>query len=142
MKIHSKNDTQTIKDDSTSIDTKTTKLSVEYWNWKAGNCNPKVTWAVKNQFSAYKPQSKRCSLCLKEKFEILEDKENNLLNKKSEVISKYRHQNKYTVFSWIEAAFFFFFFFSEKNCGLHSKAAYIQGRLLLYILFELFVIYR
>ena len=30
-----------------------------------------------------------------EKPEILEDKENNLLNKKSEVISKCRHQNKY-----------------------------------------------
>ena len=52
-----------------------TKLSVEYWNLKAGNSNPKVTWAVKNQFSAYNPQSKRCSLCLNEKLEILEDKE-------------------------------------------------------------------
>ena len=25
-----------------------TKLSVEYWNTKAGNSNLKVTWAVKN----------------------------------------------------------------------------------------------
>ena len=71
------------------------KLSIEYWNLKAGNSNPKVTWAVKNQFSVYNPQSKRCSLCLNEKLEILEDKENNLLNKKSEIISKCRHQNKY-----------------------------------------------
>ena len=71
------------------------KLSVEYWNLKAGNSYPKVTWAVKNQFSAYNSQSKRCSLCLNKKFEILEDKENNLLNKKSEEISKCRHQNKY-----------------------------------------------
>ena len=72
-----------------------TKLSVEYWNLKARNSNPKVTWAVKNQFSAYNPQSKRCSLCLNEKLEILEDKETNLLNKKSEIILKFRHQNKY-----------------------------------------------
>ena len=72
-----------------------TKLSAEYWNLKAGNSNPKVTWTVKNQFSAYNHQSKRCSLCLNEKLEILEDKENNLLNKKSEIISKCRHQNKY-----------------------------------------------
>ena len=57
--------------------------------------NPKVTWTVKNQFNAYNPQSKRCSLCLNEKFEILEDKENNLLIKKSEVISKCLHQQKY-----------------------------------------------
>ena len=27
-----------------------TKLSVEYLNLKAGNSNPKVTWALKNQF--------------------------------------------------------------------------------------------
>ena len=72
-----------------------TKLSVEYWNLKVGNSNPKVTWAVKNQFSAYNPQSKRSSLCLNGKLEILEDKENNLLNKKSGGTSECRHQNKY-----------------------------------------------
>ena len=71
-----------------------TKLSVDYWNLKAKNSNPKVTSAVKNQFSAYNPQSERCSLCLNKKLKILEDKENNLLNKKSELISKCRHQNK------------------------------------------------
>ena len=72
-----------------------TKISVEYWDLKARNSNPKVTCAVKNQLSAYNSQSKRCSLCLNEKLEILEDKKNSLLNKKSEVISKYRHQNKH-----------------------------------------------
>ena len=46
---------------------------------------------MSNQFSAFNPQSKRCSLCLNVKLEILEDKENNLLNKNSEVISKCRH---------------------------------------------------
>ena len=46
---------------------------------------------MSNQFSAFNPQSKRCSLCLNMKLEILEDKENNLLSKKSEVISKCRH---------------------------------------------------
>ena len=51
---------------------------------------------MKNQFSANNPQSKRCFPCLNEKLEILEDKENNLLNKKFEVlISNCRHQNKY-----------------------------------------------
>ena len=55
-----------------------TKLSVEYWNLKAGDSNPKVTWTVKNQFSVYNPQSKRSSLYLNEKLKILEDKENNL----------------------------------------------------------------
>ena len=53
-----------------------------------------VTRAVKNQFSVNNPQSKRCSLCFNEKLKIL-DKENNLLNKKSEIISKCQHQNNY-----------------------------------------------
>ena len=58
-----------------------TGLSVEYWNLKAGNSNPKVKWAVKIQYSAYNPQSKRCLLCLNVKLGILEDRENNLLKK-------------------------------------------------------------
>ena len=33
--------------------------------------------------------------CLNEKLEILKDKENNLLNKKSELMSKCRHQSKH-----------------------------------------------
>ena len=76
MKTHLKNDAQTIKDHSTSVNVKT-KLSVEYWNLKVGKSNTKVTWAVKNPISACNPQSKRCSLLLNEKLEILEDKGNN-----------------------------------------------------------------
>lgn len=70
-----------------------TELSVEYWNFKAGNTNPKLTWEVKNQLSAYNLQSNKYSLYLNDKHEILEDKENNSLNKISEVIPKCRHQN-------------------------------------------------
>ena len=50
---------------------------------------------MKNQISVYNPQLKRYSLRLNEKVKILEDKENNLLNKKSEIILKCRHQNKH-----------------------------------------------
>ena len=47
---------------------------------------------MKNQLIVYNLQSKRCFLCLNEKLEILEVKENNLLKK---IISKCHHQNKY-----------------------------------------------
>ena len=50
---------------------------------------------MKNQSIVYNLQSKRCFLCLNEKLEILEVKENNLLKKKSKIISKCHHQNKY-----------------------------------------------
>ena len=70
------------------------QLSVKHWNLKAGNPDIKVAWVVKNQFSAYNPHPKRCSLCLNEKLKILEDKENNLSNKKSDIMLKCHHQNK------------------------------------------------
>ena len=55
MNTNSKNNTQPIKDYSISID-----ISIEYWILKAGNFNPKVTtWALKNQFCTYDPQSKQ-----------------------------------------------------------------------------------
>ena len=39
--------------------------------------------------------SKRCSLCLHEKLEIAGDHKQILLIKRSEIISQYRHRNKY-----------------------------------------------
>ena len=70
-----------------------TKISVDHWNLIAGNCNAKVTWAVKHKFSEYNPQVNRCSLGLNEKIEILEGKGSSLLNKNSEVTSNCRHRN-------------------------------------------------
>lgn len=46
------------------------KLSFHYWNLKAGNSKPKVTWVLKNQFSAHNPQSQTYSHCLNEKLNI------------------------------------------------------------------------
>ena len=43
------------------------------------------------------PQRKRCQLCLNEKLEIAAYKEQNLLNKRNEIVSKYRHQLKYAL---------------------------------------------
>ena len=46
-------------------------------------------------YPSYTPKWKRCSSCQYEKLEIALHKEDNLLNKRSEVISKCRHRNKY-----------------------------------------------
>ena len=45
----------------------------------------------------YSPQTKRCLLCLNEKLEIAAYKEQNLLNKRNEIVSKCRHQLKYAL---------------------------------------------
>ena len=44
----------------------------------------------------YNPQTKRCLLCLNEKLEIAAYKEQNLLNKRNKIVSKYQHHCKYT----------------------------------------------
>ena len=70
-----------------------TTLSTEFWKIK--NKNPKVTWKIKSKHSPYNPESNRCNLCLNEKLAILEDEDEFLLNKRSEIISKCRHENKF-----------------------------------------------
>ena len=72
-----------------------TKLSTEYWALKTKQLNPKVSWQIKRRYNSYNPISRRCSLCLNEKLEVLDDQDKNLLNKRSEIISHCRHQNKF-----------------------------------------------
>ena len=72
-----------------------TELSKEVWDVKERNGTPNVTWRIFGKFQPYNPESKRCYLCLNEKLEITLHKEDNIINKRSEVISKCRHKNKY-----------------------------------------------
>ena len=53
--------------------------------------------AKRVKYVPYSPQTKRCLLCLNEKFEIAAYKEQNLLNKRNEIVSKCRHQLKYAL---------------------------------------------
>ena len=74
-----------------------TELSNEVWRMKKSGQTPVTTWKIVRRCSPYNPNSKRCYLCLNEKLEIATYRGNNLLNKKAELISKCRHQNKYTL---------------------------------------------
>ena len=67
--------------------------------WEKGlNPKPKTKWTVLKKTDKYSPGNKRCELCLTEKFYIIKNLGNqNLLNKKTEFISKCRHQNKYII---------------------------------------------
>ena len=72
-----------------------TELSKEVWAVKNKNVTPKISWSIFGRFPPYNLESMRCYLCLNEKLEIAIHKEDNLLNRRCEVISKCRHQNKY-----------------------------------------------
>ena len=71
------------------------ELSKEVWEIKKMGGNFRVEWKIIKQVKDYNPATKRCALCLAEKLSILEHEGNNLLNKRSEIISKCRHRNKH-----------------------------------------------
>ena len=72
-----------------------TSLSVELWKVKEANGTPSVSWRIFKNAKAYTPESKRCLLCLNEKFEIANYHDKNLLNKRAEIIAKCRHRRKH-----------------------------------------------
>ena len=76
---------------------KNTALSNYVWETREKEkTDPILKWSILKSVPAYSNISKRCLLCLQEKFEILSyEKTEELLNKKSELISKCRHQNKF-----------------------------------------------
>ena len=71
-------------------------LSQYIWKLKEENLEYTIEWSTLRKTNGYNMVSKSCNLCLTEKLLISEyrDKEK-LLNKRSELISKCRHQNKY-----------------------------------------------
>ena len=72
-----------------------TELSKEFWEIKKLSGTPKITWKISRICCSYNPNSKRCLLCLNEKYEIATYKGDNLLNKRTEIINTCRHRSKY-----------------------------------------------
>ena len=75
-----------------------TSLSKFVWSTKDRNNNvpPKISWSILKHTSAYSNKTKRCMLCLQEKLAIITyPEQHKLLNKRSELISKCRHENKF-----------------------------------------------
>ena len=71
------------------------ELSKEYWNIKRNKQTPKVTWKIVKKCPPFNRAAIKCYLCTAEKLEIALFKGSNILNKKSELVSKCRHINKF-----------------------------------------------
>ena len=56
-----------------------------------------IKWSIIKKSISYTGGSKRCNLCLEEKLNILKEKDNCLLNKRSEIISACQHKNRFQV---------------------------------------------
>ena len=78
-----------------------TTLSTEFWRLKTNDCNPLISWKIIRTAPAFSLESGKCHLCLTEKFEIANFHDPaKLLNKRSEVISKCRHQRRFKLASF------------------------------------------
>ena len=74
-----------------------TELAKHIWKLKDNNENYKISWSIISSASAYNNISKRCNLCLTEKLYIIKVNKASNLNKRAELISKCRHEKKYSL---------------------------------------------
>ena len=71
------------------------ELSKHIWTLKDNNTNFTINWSILVTAPAYSNKSKPCYLCLTEKLYLIRAKKPSLLNKRTELISKCRHENKF-----------------------------------------------
>ena len=71
-----------------------TELSKHIWSLKDKGIDHFITWRIISSSSTYNSSSKRCNLCLKEKFFIICRPDLSSLNKRNELVSSCRHRNK------------------------------------------------
>ena len=72
-----------------------TEPSKHIWKAQEKDINFKVKWSVAAYALTCRCGSRRFDLCLTEKYVIARANHKNLLNKRTELISKCRHKNKY-----------------------------------------------
>ena len=75
--------------------TDSTELSKYIWKLRDNNQDFKIKWTIISHARPYNNISKRCDLCLTEKLMIITANPDRNLNKRSELISKCRHENKF-----------------------------------------------
>ena len=71
-----------------------TELSKHVWSLKDNNIDYSISWRIISSSSSYNSSSKRCNLCLKEKFLIICRPDLSSLNKRNELVSSWCHRNK------------------------------------------------
>ena len=72
-----------------------TELSKHIWKLKDDGTPYNITWTIKRLAQPYSPGSKKCSLCLWEKYFIITADRKNTLNSRSELVSTCRHKKKH-----------------------------------------------
>ena len=74
-----------------------TELSKYVWSLKRSEMEYSIKWEIKERARSYNNASKRCNLCTAEKLHILTADKSNTLNRRNELVSKCRHDRKYSL---------------------------------------------
>ena len=69
-----------------------TALSSHIWALKDRNIRHEVTWKLKYRGPEYNPLTKKCRICLIEKYYIMHRRDGSTLNKRNEVFNSCRHK--------------------------------------------------
>jgi hypothetical protein len=72
-----------------------TALSKFIWDLKKTKRDYEIKWSILKQAKPYASGTRVCKLCLAEKMAILNAHKGTLLNKRSELVSKCQHENKF-----------------------------------------------
>ena len=72
-----------------------TELSKYIWQLKDEDVESRIKWEIVRRAVPYRCGTRKCDLCLSEKLVIATADPSTMLNKRSELISKCRHRNKY-----------------------------------------------
>ena len=90
------------RNDFTTVKNKEkTELSKYIWKLKDNKTEYDVSWKIIKKVSKLQNGNKICRLCITEAIEILKNKKGQL-NKRTELMNKCRHKNKYLLKNWKE----------------------------------------
>ena len=84
-----------------------TELSEYIWKLKDRGMSYSIKWDIKSRASPYKCGTNRCDLCVTEKVIIARCNHKGLLNKRSELMNKCRHRNKFILKNFWPCMFVF-----------------------------------
>ena len=95
FKLRYNNSTMSFRHKKSVNDTELSKLSKYLWKLKEENADYNLLWNIEAYASPYKCGTRQCDLCLTEKMIIARSDPKKLLNKRTELVSKCRHRNKF-----------------------------------------------
>ena len=88
------NQTKSFRDQKYSNET---ELSNYIWDLKRKGREPVINWSILKRARAYENGGKPCNLCIEEKLCVMKAVKTRLLNKRSEIFTRCRHQNKFRI---------------------------------------------